>query len=82
MTLTNVSSVRSLMKQIYPKLKGVSPDFLQDFLKEMTLDSPLCLVLPSLTGPGQCAKLLTEYLIETQNRFLEECVAVIKPYQT
>lgn len=67
--------------QLFPKLKPVTPNFLLEFLVPITLDSPLCTALPSMRGRGQCAKQLAKFLIDTHNRFLSECVKVMKPLQ-
>ncbi|XP_077969852.1 E3 ubiquitin-protein ligase rnf213-alpha-like isoform X1 [Styela clava] len=44
--------------------------------KDITLNSPISVALPSIRGKGRCAKLVAEHLIRIQNQFLNKCFEI------
>jgi len=47
--------------------------------KDMDLDSPISMCLPSKLGGGLCALALAEYIIDQQNSLLHKCREIIRP---
>nr|XP_039262088.1 E3 ubiquitin-protein ligase rnf213-alpha-like [Styela clava] len=74
----NIDKYIKFWNSIYEVFRQHPDKQMKEYLKDINRSSPISMALPSSRGRGKCAKVLSEYLIDIHNNFLDKCSSALK----